>query len=148
MQPHRPSLPETFRLAGLQLDTRVTVSLILATLLLLLDAYHRFLPGASFDDLLLAKAAERAVYYLAIPLLLVGLIFRDRLAEYGFSLGDWRTGLKWTAIFAVIGAPFLILVARTPAMTEYYERFPADVQRLIPTAALDLIGWEFFFRGF
>ncbi|HLB63861.1 MAG TPA: CPBP family intramembrane glutamic endopeptidase, partial [Anaerolineales bacterium] len=46
------------------------------------------------------------------------------------------------------GAPFLILVARTPAMTEYYERFPADVQRLIPTAALDLIGWEFFFRGF
>jgi len=148
MQPHRPSLPETFRLAGLQLDTRVTVSLILATLLLLLDAYHRFLPGASFDDLLLAKAAERAVYYLAIPLLLVGLIFRDRLAEYGFSLGDWRTGLKWTAIFAVVGAPFLILVARTPAMTEYYERFPADVQRLIPTAALDLIGWEFFFRGF
>jgi membrane protease YdiL (CAAX protease family) len=148
MQHRRPSFPETFRLAGLRLDTRVSLSLVLGTLLLLLDAYHRFLPGSTFEDLLLAKASERAVYYLAIPLLVIGLVFRDRLADYGFSLGDWRTGLKWTAIFALVGAPLLILVARTPAMTDYYNRFPAAVGRLIPTAALDLIGWEFFFRGF
>ncbi len=148
MNPKRPSLPETFGLAGLQFDTRVTLSLVLGTLLLLLDAYHRFLPAASFEDLLLAKAAERAVYYLLVPLLVIGLVFRDRLGDYGLTLGDWRTGLRWTAVFALLGAPFLVLVARTPAMVEYYDRFPAALTRLIPTAALDLIGWEFFFRGF
>jgi membrane protease YdiL (CAAX protease family) len=42
----------------------------------------------------------------------------------------------------------LILVARTPAMVQYYERYPEALTRLLPTAALDLIGWEFFFRGF
>lgn len=148
MQPRRTSLPETFRLAGLQLDTRVTLSLVLGTLLLLVDSYHRFLPASSFQEILLAKAAERALFYLVIPLLVIAFIFRDRLANYGFTLGDWRSGLKWTAIFAMVGAPFLILVARTPGMSEYYSRFPVAIGRLIPTAALDLIGWEFLFRGF
>ena len=80
MQPRRPSLPETFRLAGLQLDTRVTVSLILATLLLLLDAYHRFLPGASFDYLLLAKKKH--------PLGL--LLSRLRRLHLEITLGGYR----------------------------------------------------------
>jgi membrane protease YdiL (CAAX protease family) len=148
MATHRSLLPETFTLAGLKLDTRVTLSLILGTLLLLLDAYHNVLPTASFEDALLAKAAERLFYYLVIPLLLVVLVFRDRPAEYGLSLGDWRTGLKWTVVFAVVGTPLLLLAARSPAMIQYYDRFPAGLGRLIPTTALDLIGWEFFFRGF
>ncbi len=148
MPTRRSLLPETFTLAGLKLDTRVTLSLVLGTLLLLFDAYDRVLPVASFEDALLIKAAERSFYYLVIPLLVIALVFRDRPAEYGLTLGDWRIGLKWTVIFAVIGAPLLILAARTPAMIEYYDRFPAGLARLIPTAALDLIGWEFFFRGF
>jgi membrane protease YdiL (CAAX protease family) len=148
MPTHRPLLPDTLTLAGLKLDTRVTLSLILGTLLLLFDAYHSVLPGASFEDALLVKAAERSLLYLAIPLVLITLVFRDRPAEYGLSLGDWRAGLKWAAVFAVIGAPLLILTARTPAMIQYYDRFPSALGRLIPTAALDLIGWEFFFRGF
>jgi len=148
MQPRRPPLPETFNLAGLKLDTRVTLCLVIGTLLLLVDSYHRFLPGSSFEDILLAKAAERAFYYLVIPVLIVGLIFRDRPADYGLTLGDWRTGLKWTAAFALLGAPVLIFVARTPAMVQYYDRFPAALERLLPTVALDLVGWEFFFRGF
>lgn len=148
MPSRRPALPETFALAGLRLDTRLSLTLILGTLLLLLDAYHRFLPGTSFDEIYLAKAVERTLYYLAIPMLVILFVFRDRLSDYGLTLGDWRVGLKWAVIFAAIGAPVLFFVARTPGMVQYYERYPAALARLLPTAALDLIGWEFFFRGF
>jgi membrane protease YdiL (CAAX protease family) len=144
----RRALPETITLAGLRLDTRLSLTLILGTLLLLLDAYHRFLPGTTFAEIFLAKAIERTLYYLVIPALVILFLFRGKLADYGLTIGEWRPGLKWAVLIAAIGTPVLIFVARTPAMAQYYERYPEILTRLLPTAALDLLGWEFFFRGF
>jgi membrane protease YdiL (CAAX protease family) len=148
MPSHRRALPETLTLAGLRLDTRLSLTLILATLLLLLDAYHTFLPGTGFDEIYLAKAIERMLYYLALPVIVILFVFRDRLSDYGLTFGDWRAGAKWALLFAAIGAPILFFVARTPGMVQYYDRYPAALVRLLPTAALDLVGWEFLFRGF
>jgi membrane protease YdiL (CAAX protease family) len=95
-----------------------------------------------------AKAIERVIYYLAIPLLIIVAGFRDKPSDYGFTFGDWRQGLKWTGLILLIAAPVLALASRSPAILEYYSRFPGDLSQLIPTAFLDLIGWEFIFRGF
>ena len=46
-------------------------------------------------------------------------------------------------------AVILTFVARTPAMQSYYEaRAPESVIRLIYITGVDLLGWEFLWRGF
>jgi len=144
----QPATSRTFNLGGLQLDLRATVIVVASTLLLMVDYYHRFLPGDTFSAMARAKAIERVIYYLAIPLLIIVAGFRDKPSDYGFTFGDWRQGLKWTGLILLIAAPLLALASRSPAILEYYSRFPSDLSQLIPTAFLDLIGWEFIFRGF
>jgi membrane protease YdiL (CAAX protease family) len=135
-------------LGGLRLDLRATLILVVATLLLLMDHYHQFLPGEAFADVARAKAVERIFYYLLVPLAIIAFGLRERPAEFGFRLGDWRAGLRWTGLIVVAAALVLWLPARSPAMVRYYSRFPGDLGELILTAGLDLVGWEFFFRGF
>lgn len=136
----------TLNLFGLELDLRLTVIVVVSTLLLMVDHYHRFLPAETPAAALQAKALERVVYYLIIPLLLIAL-FRDRPSEYGFTLGDWRQGLKWTVLICLAAVPVLYLSARTPAMVAYYGRVERSLPQILLTSALDLVGWEFLFRG-
>jgi membrane protease YdiL (CAAX protease family) len=138
----------TIRLGRLELDARATVVVVVSTLLLMLDAYHHFIPYSTYAELLLAKALERTLYYLIVPLLIILIGFRQSPAVYGFRLGDWRTGLKWTLIFLAVGLPILYLSARTPAMSSYYAQGTRTVSEVLGTSALDLFGWEFLFRGF
>jgi membrane protease YdiL (CAAX protease family) len=136
-----------FRLFGLELDLRVTVFVVLSTLLLMLDHYHQFLPGEGYAGALRAKALERVLYYLIIPLLTL-LAFRDRPADYGFQIGRWREGLRWTLAVILLGVPILFFSARTANMVDYYAAVQRPVGEVLYVSALDLVGWEFFFRGF
>jgi membrane protease YdiL (CAAX protease family) len=143
-QPHQPA---QIRLFGLELDARLTVALVVGTMVLMLDYYNRFLPAGSAQAALRAKAVERIFYYLVVPLLIIAA-FRDRPADYGLQWGDWRRGLLWVVGSFVAAAPFLYLAASTRSMIDYYStvgRPPAEVAWV---AGLDLVGWEFFFRGF
>lgn len=147
MTTHPPTPAGRFRLLGLELDLRAAVFVVLSTLLLMLDHYHRFLPGEGYAGLLRAKALERIIYYLITPLLTI-LAFRDRPADYGFGVGRWREGLLWTLGVVLLATPILFFSARTPSMAQYYaavERPPGEV---LFVSALDLVGWEFVFRGF
>ncbi len=139
---------ETFNLLGLELDIRATLVVITSTLLLMVDHYHRFLPSETSSELLTAKAIERTVLYLIIPLLIIVLIFRDKPSKYGFSFGNWREGLLWTIGAIVVIAPLLYLSARTPAMIQYYTSSERSVGHVISISAFDLFSWEFLFRGF
>jgi membrane protease YdiL (CAAX protease family) len=142
-----PPAKQTWRIAGLELDRRVTVAIIISTLLLMLDYYNQVLPAGSFTGLVRAKAIERVFYYLLAPLLII-FRFRDRPADYGFQWGDWRRGLLLVGASALVAAPFLYLSARTPAMTAYYSQAEQAPLEVLIVAAVDLFGWEFFFRGF
>lgn len=136
-----------FQLFGLTLDARLTVALVIGTLLLMLDYYNRFLPAETITGALRAKAIERLFYYLVVPLAII-LLFRDRPSDYGFQLGDWRRGLAWVAGSFLVAVPLLYLAASSQSMVSYYgasQRSPAEVAVV---AGLDLVGWEFFFRGF
>ena len=120
----------------LHFDWKIVTVIILSTLLLIVDSYHQFTPNKEYDGTIL---------YLLIPLLVIVLIFREDLRTYGFTFGDWKTGIILTAIGIVIMTIILWFVARNPAMQSYYK---PQVNGLPWNTFLDLFGWEFFFRGF
>lgn len=122
----------------LHFDREIVAITILSTLLLMLDYYERLTPR---------KEIDRVALYLLIPLLVIVLAFRKSPREYGFQWGDWRAGLALTGIVAALAAPLLWLIARSdPAMLRYYaQQWSAAAPVYV---FLDLIGWEFFFRGF
>ena len=145
----RPAwLTGTFNLGGLVLDTRATIVVISSTLLLVLGYYRQNLPGISgtqVDSSMLASV----LYYLLIPLFIIGVIFGEPASDYGFRAGDWRQGLKWSAIIVLIAAPILYGVAHTEAMTQYYAGSTRQSPPIIlARTAVELFGWEFLFRGF
>jgi membrane protease YdiL (CAAX protease family) len=119
-------------------DREVVALTVVSTLLLMVDYYERLTP---------IKAIDRVALYLIIPLGIVIFAFRRPVAEYGFTFGDRRAGLKLTALVIAIAAPLLWFVGRgDPSMIAYYSR-QANAAAPLYTF-LDLIGWEFFFRGF
>jgi membrane protease YdiL (CAAX protease family) len=122
---------------NLKFDRNVTAITIVSTLLLMVDRYHN-LSGV--------KVIDRVALYLLIPLAIIVFAFRESPRDYGFQLGDWKAGLALTGIVIVIGAPILWLVASgDPNMQQYYAWQRNAATPFI--TFLDLIGWEFFFRG-
>jgi membrane protease YdiL (CAAX protease family) len=122
---------------NLEHDWKMTAATIAVTLLIMIDRYNNF-TGSIYLD--------RLIMYLIIPLLIIIVFFRESPAEYGFGLGDWKAGLALTGIVIVVAAPILWLTAKGDAsMQEYYERLLKP--ELPMNAFLDLIGWEFMFRG-
>jgi uncharacterized protein len=120
----------------LSLDWKVVTITVASTLLLMVDYYHR---------LTAYKYWDRVILYLVIPLLIILLLFRENPKEFGFSLGDWRAGLLLTAFGILIMAPVIYYLGHgNESMKAYYEPY---VDGLPWTTFLDLIGWEFLFRG-
>lgn len=120
----------------LEFDWKVVAVTIVSTLLLMVDHYHKFMAHKYWD---------RVILYLIIPLFIILIFFRENPREYGFSFGDWKLGLVYTLLGALFMTPIIYLLGSGDAsMQEYYERF---LPGLPWTTFLDLIGWEFFFRG-
>jgi membrane protease YdiL (CAAX protease family) len=121
----------------LHLDRKIALITILSTTLLILDKYHTFTAS---------KPLDRTILYLFIPLIVIIFIFRENPAAYGFQLGDWRTGLKLTALAIALMTPLLwFLLRNDSSMQNYYGGLAAGLPW---NTFLDLFGWEFFFRGF
>ena len=121
-------------------DRRLTFIIIFCTIVPMLDFYHRFTSH---------KAYDRFILYFILPLLVIWLVFREPVSEYGFRWGNWRAGLAWTAVSSLLMALILYIVARTPAMQAYYEiRAPEEIGRLLWLNGLELFAWEFIWRGF
>jgi len=128
---------------GLQFDWKIVTITIVSTLLLMVDYYHRLTPEEW--GIVEWKAVDRTILYLVIPILITLLIFREDPRKYGFTLGDWRAGLPITFLAIILFAPLLWFVARgDTSMQDYYK---SQVSGLPWNTFLDLLGWEFFFRG-
>ena len=120
----------------LNFDRKVVTVTIVSTLLLMIDHYHKFTTQKYWD---------RVILYLVIPLLIIMVLFRENPKEYGFSFGDWKLGLTYTTLGILFMGPVIYYLGRGDAtMKSYYEKF---LPGLPWTTFLDLIGWEFFFRG-
>lgn len=125
---------------GVAFDARLTFLIIFATVVPMLDYYDYSLTGT--------KAYDRFAFYFILPLAIILLLFRERPAVYGFRLGRWRTGLIWTLVGCAVMGLVLLYVAQTPTMQAFYEeRAPDTVWRILFLTAVDLVGWEFIWRG-
>ena len=120
----------------LHFDWKIVTITIASTLLLIVDHYHRI---TSY------KYLDRIILYLVIPLVFILFIFRENPRELGFTLGDWKAGLVLTLGGILVMTPVIwYLGVSDPSMAHYYKPL---VKGLPWTTFLDLIGWEFFFRG-
>jgi len=120
----------------LQFDWKIVTITIVSTLLLTVDHYHL---------LSTYKYIDRVILYLIIPLVIILLIFRENPREYGLTLGDWKTGLILTFAGILLMAPVIWYLGKgDPSMSDYYKPFAVGLPW---RTFLDLIGWEFFFRG-
>lgn len=120
----------------LQFDWKIVTVTIVSTTLLILDRYHEFTGYKPWD---------RVILYLLIPLLVILFVFRESPARYGFSFGDWKAGLLITFSACALMTPVILqLGQQNDAMRSYYSPYLIGQPW---TTFLDLIGWEFFFRG-
>lgn len=72
--------------------------------------------------------------------------FRENPRDYGWQLGDWRAGLALTFGALLLSLPVVWLAARSNStMQNYYA--PLLKPTLPMYTFLDLVGWEFLFRG-
>lgn len=120
----------------LNFDWKIVTVTIVSTLLLMIDYYHKFTAHKYWD---------RVILYLIVPLIIIIIFFRENPKEYGFSFGDWKLGVTYTVLGCLLMAPVIyFLGSEDEAMKKYYERFLVGLPW---TTFLDLIGWEFIFRG-
>lgn len=120
----------------LNLDWKIATLTVVSTTLLILDKYHTFTSS---------KLIDRTILYLLIPLFITIFIFRENPKEYGFKIGDWRIGLTLTAIAILLMTPILWWLTRADSsMQGYYDSYLAGLPW---NTFLDLLGWEFLFRG-
>lgn len=131
---------DSVSIGGIDFDLRLVFLIILATIVPMFDYYGHHITET--------KAYDRLILYFILPMLIILFLFKESPAAYGFRLGEWRTGLKWTLIGCILMALILWIVATTPGMQSFYEeRAPEGVGRLIYLTGVDLFGWEFIWRG-
>ena len=125
---------------GVEFDLKLTILIIFSVVVPMLDYYNHQITGT--------KAYDRFILYFILPTLLIVLLYREPMANYGFQIGNWRAGLLWTAVGCAGMAIILWFIARSPAMQHYYQRLAPDgVGRLIFLNGVELFGWEFLWRG-
>jgi len=98
--------------------------------------------------------ASGLVLLVAVPVVAIKLVLKEPLADFGVCLGDWRFGLKYVGLVAVIMAPLLWIGAGDPELQAEYP-LPRLAYGLTPrnpllwelTYVVYYVGWELSFRG-
>ena len=143
----------TFRLLGLELPLRATTAIVVMTLVVLFDFTRTAIPE---DVQAIGRAAaairyqalERVILFGLVPGLVIVFAFRDRLADYGLRLGDWRWGLGLAVVGCAIMTPVILSVGSNAQFSAFYGVSSASAGDLFVTNLLDLIPTEFVLRGF
>jgi len=129
------------KILGVKFDPKLTLVIIVGTLMPLIDMYDH--------TIFKAKSYDRFVFYFIVPVLVIRLVFKEPMKDFGFQWGNWKEGLAWTVGVCAVMTCVLLVVARRPEMVNYYKsRAAAGYGQAVWHAAVDLFGWEFIWRGF
>ena len=88
------------------------------------------------------------------PVLIIKIVLKEKVKDYGLAFGDYKTGLKITAIFLLIMLPLVWIASSLPEFSKTYPHLPAAKTNweifLIFEAGmlLYMFAWEFIWRGF
>ena len=115
----------------------------------------RFTEGPVFDWYRwLYHHIASLVLWAFIPFLIIRWVFNEPLSNFGWGLGDWKFGLKASAIAVVVMILPVYLSSFNP---EHRAWYPLTSLATASTGLFALwglsylphyIGWEFFFRGY
>ena len=141
------------RVLGLDLPVRASTAILVMTLVVLFDFSRTAIPAeiqaiGRAAEALRYQALERVILFGLVPGLVVLLAFRDRLANYGLGIGEWRWGLGLAAAGCVLMTPIVLAVGSNAQFSAYYGVSAAPVADLAITHVLDLVPSEFLIRGF
>jgi hypothetical protein len=138
---------------GLRFPLRASVAILATTALIAIDQLgwlasqpmsFRFSDGSYLDPF----SVQRLVLFLAVPLAIVVLIFRDRPSRYGLGLGDWRWGAGLLIAGLVVMLPITLGLSSLEQFRTYYGTSGQPVAVLVLDHLVELVPAEFLLRGF
>ncbi len=89
-----------------------------------------------------------------IPILIVKLIFKESISNFGLRLGDYKAGLTYTVIFIMVMLPLVWIVSSIPSFGSTYPHLQSareswKVFFIYQTGMfIYMFSWEFIWRGF
>jgi hypothetical protein len=92
--------------------------------------------------------------FFILPLIIIKLILREHLKEYGLTAGDYRAGFKITLIFLVVMLPLIWIFSSFPDFVRTYPQLASIRDNWNTFIIFEfgllvyLIAWEFIWRGF
>lgn len=90
------------------------------------------------------------VFFLVIPLVVMAVL-RVRPSQWGLGLGHWRWTLGFTLAGLASATALLVLCRELPALQTFYRPLrpsPASFWPWLALLAVEMVAWEFFWRGF
>ena len=121
-----------------QLDWKVIVAIIVSTFCVVVERYQSPFSNEIFDHLL---------FFGLIPLSVV-FIFRQHPREFGIQIGDYKIGILISLASCCVLTFVMLVIAPTTDFRAYYGGNVDRFWEVVQNYGLDLLGWEFLFRGF
>ena len=146
-QPDRPASPSAPA-------WRETGGLLLATALLAVVWYHGQIRQLGPRWELFGWFGVTFLALFVVPALVITLVWKQRLSDYGVGLGKPAIWGRYLVLFAAVMVPVIVLASRLPALHDFYPRYPyarESVGWFLASSGGWLVyffAWEFFFRGF
>ena len=92
--------------------------------------------------------------FFVLPVLIIRLVLKEKLSDYGLRIGDYKIGLKISFIFLAIMLPLVWFVSSSDEFANVYPHLPSAKQswQIFFIYELGLliymIAWEFVWRGY
>lgn len=90
-----------------------------------------------------------------IPIILIPLVLKGKPSDYGFRLGDYKFGLKSSALFVGVMLPFLWIASGNESFARTYPQGGPFVRENMSVllyyelfVGFYMFAWEFFWRGY
>lgn len=110
-------------------------------------------PNAGLYEFIYWFAGDFLVYFI-LPLIIIKLILRKPLRQFGMQFGDISAGIKYTGLFIAVMLPLIWLVSSGESFKAAYPHLALAKQNwnifLIYESGmlLYMFAWEFIWRGF
>jgi len=91
---------------------------------------------------------------LIVPVLIIKLLLKEKLSNFGFQIGDYKTGLKYSSLFILFMIPLIWVVSGSQSFASTYPHLQGarsnwSIFILLETGMLIyMMAWEFIWRGY
>ena len=102
----------------------------------------------SFVLQLFGNPIPQLLFFLILPMLVL-LIMGEDPRNYGFRIGDYKTGLLITFASLAVMAPLLYWASTMPSFVRYYKAVnKGGIWWIVIQYCLYMISWEYILRGY